>query len=84
MLSKINGTPIEQVKYTKCLELYIDDELTWKYHINQFTSKTSKMKGIIARARHYLAHQSVVTIYNTMIHPYLQYGDDYLEQHVPN
>ena len=64
MLLKINGTPIQQVKDTKFLS-YIDDELTWKYHINQFTSKTSKMTGIIARARHYLPLQSVVTIYNT-------------------
>ena len=37
MLLKINGTPIQQVKDTKFLLLYIDDELTWKYHVNQFT-----------------------------------------------
>ena len=65
MLLKINGTPIQQVKDTKFLLLYIDDELTWKYHVNQFTSKTLKMTGIIARARYYLPRQSVVTIYNT-------------------
>ena len=44
----INGTPFQQVKDTKFLLLYIDDELTWKYDVNQFTSKTSKMTGIIA------------------------------------
>ena len=59
MLLKINGTSIEQVKYTKFLGIYIDDELTRKCHINQFTSKTSKMTGIIDRARHYLSRQSV-------------------------
>ena len=30
----INMQQIEQVKYTKFLGLYIDEELSWKYHIN--------------------------------------------------
>ena len=36
---KINGQPIEQVKNTKFLGLYIDDELTWKYHRHQVVNK---------------------------------------------
>ena len=43
----INMQQIEQVKYTKFLGLYIDEELSWKYHINHVTMKISKLKGII-------------------------------------
>ena len=50
----INGEQIEQVKFTKFLGLYIDEELSWKYHINHITMKISKLAGIMAKARHYL------------------------------
>ena len=67
---EINNQKIHKVKCTKFLGLYIDDELSWKYHIDQITTKISKMAGIMARARHYLSTQ---TIYNTMVYPYLTY-----------
>ena len=35
----INNQEIEQVRYTKLLGVYIDDEFTWKYHIDQVGSK---------------------------------------------
>ena len=44
---KTNGQPIEQVKNAKFLGLYIDDELTWKYCIDQVVNKISKMTVII-------------------------------------
>ena len=61
----INNQGIEQVKYTKFLGLYIDDEFTWKYHIDQVATKISQMTGIMAKARQ--------TIYDTMVYPYLTY-----------
>ena len=42
----IDGQQIEQVKYTKFLGLFIDEELSWKYHINHVTMKISKLTGI--------------------------------------
>ena len=39
---KIHDQEIEKLKYTKFLGLYIDDELSWKYHIDQVTTKISK------------------------------------------
>ena len=69
----INNQKIEQVKYTKFLGLYIDDEFTWKYHIEQVGSKISKMTGIIAKARHYLSLKTLQKIYDTVVYPYLTY-----------
>ena len=69
--NQFNNQKIDKVKCTKFLGLYIDDELTWKYHIDQITTKISKMAGIMARARHYLSIQTLKTIYNIMAHPYL-------------
>ena len=65
----INEQPINQVNYTKFLGLYIDEELTWKYHINHVTMKVAKMTGIMAKARHFLPLKTLLTLYNTMIYP---------------
>ena len=69
----INDQPINQVNYTKFLRLYIDEELTWKYHINHVTMNVAKMTGIIAKARHFLLLKALLILYNTMIYPYLTY-----------
>ena len=69
----INNQEIEQVKYIKFLGLYIDDEFTWKYSIDQVASKRRKMTGIMANTRHYLSLKTLQTIYGTMVYPYLTY-----------
>lgn len=48
----INDQQIDKVNYTKFLGLYIDDELYWRKHIDQISTKISKMTGIMAKARH--------------------------------
>ena len=70
---KINAQPIEQLKYTKFLGLLFDEELSWKYHIDEVTNKISKMSGVLAKARHYLSLKTLQTLYNTMVYPYLSY-----------
>ena len=67
----LNNQEIEQVKYTNFLGLYIDDEFTWKHHIDQVASRISKMTGIMAKARHDLSLKTLQTIYDTMVYPYL-------------
>ena len=52
---KINGQIINQVKCTKFLGLNVDDELSWKDHVDQVATKISKMTGIMVKARHYLS-----------------------------
>ena len=69
----INKHTIDQVKYTKFLGIYIDEEPSWKYHINHIASKISKMTSIMAKARHHLTSKTLLTLYHTMIYPYLNY-----------
>ena len=60
----INMQQIEQVKYTKFLGLYIDEELSWKYHINHVIRKISKLTGIMAKARHYVTLKTLQDVYS--------------------
>ena len=69
----VNDEQIEKVKCTKFLGLYIDNELSGRKHVNQISTKISKMTGIMAKATHVLSIQTLKTIYNTMVYPYLTY-----------
>ena len=66
--------PLEQKSYVKYLGVLIDSNLSWKYHIGHITSKISKTIGIIARLRCYVPTSVLLTIYRSLIFPYLSYG----------
>ena len=55
------------------LGVFLDDNLTWKRHISLLASKLSKSIGIIHKSRFFLSTQSLRTLYNSMILPYLYY-----------
>ena len=55
------------------LGVFLDDNLTWKPHISLLASKLSKSIGIIHKSRFFLSTQSLRTLYNSMILPYLYY-----------
>ena len=40
--------------------LNVDDELSWKDHVDQVATKISKMTGIMVKARHYLSIQTLL------------------------
>jgi len=50
----INGKPITQVASAKFLGIYIDEHLSWEFHIDQVEAKTSKTCGIINKLKHKL------------------------------
>ena len=55
------------------LGVYLDDNLTWKPYISLLASKLSKSTGIIHKSGFFLSTQSLHTLYNSMILPYLYY-----------
>ena len=69
----INEQSILRVSETMFLGFFLDDNLTWKPHIPLLASKLSKSIGIIHKSRFFLSTQSLRTLYNSMILPYLYY-----------
>ena len=65
---------LDQKTYIKYLGILIDLNLTWKYHISYMTSKISKTIGVIARLRHFVPSSMLLTLYRSLISPYLLYG----------
>ena len=67
----------ETIEYVKCfsfLGIIIDQNLTWKDHINHIGNKISKTIGILNRLKHTLPKHTLKTIYDSLINTYLNYG----------
>lgn len=65
---------IEHKEYVKYLGVLIDENLTWKCHIDNIASKISKAIGVISRMRHFVPSSTLHNIYQSLILPYLTYG----------
>ena len=70
----MNNCTINSVHCTKFLGLIIDDKLTWSDHIREITKKVAKTVGIISRIRHFLPTNVLLTLYDSLILPHLNYG----------
>jgi len=68
-----NGQIIKQTHSTKFLGVYIDQHLNWLDHIHQVENKISKTCGILSKLKYKLPKSILLTIYNSLILPYLQY-----------
>ena len=69
----LENTVIKQVTETKFLGVVIDQHLPWKPHIDFVSKKISKSVGIIAKARFYLSSQTLMTLYYSLVYPFLTY-----------
>src|SRR5688572_15107072 len=69
----IDGYPITQVTSSKFLGVILDQHLSWKDHIEAISSKIAKNVGILKRASNLLPPHVRLTLYYTLIYPYLTY-----------
>ena len=70
----ICNSVLEREHSTKFLGLNIDEQLTWKSHINKLKAKLSSSIYIINRIKNHLPHKALKDIYYTLIHSHLIYG----------
>ena len=75
-----NNSTIQQTSSQKNLGIHIDEELTFKHHINEKVNKTNKGIGIICKLNNILPRSALLTIYRSFIRPHLDYGDVIYDQ----
>lgn len=68
------GQQLTQVSSTKYLGMHIDDDLSWKTHIDHLHSKLRKMCAIFYRIRSFLPFQAARMLYFALVHSQLVYG----------
>jgi hypothetical protein len=69
----IEGVCIETVSKTKFLGVLIDNKLSWKDHINYICNKIAKGIGVMRKVREMLNKDTLLSLYYTLIYPYLTY-----------
>ena len=65
---------LERKDYIKYLGVFLDKHLSWKPHIDYISLKISKTIGLISKLRHSVPVQILISLYNSLILPYLSYG----------
>ena len=63
-----------EVESTKFLGIYIDSDLSWKIHVNYLCKLISRNTGILNKLKHEFPTHILLSLYNTLILPYLNYG----------
>ena len=66
-----DGFKINLSKSVKYLGVQIDDNLTFKTHINFLYSKLSRTLGVMFKVKHFLPKTYLLLLYNTLFHPHL-------------
>ena len=79
MLTKIDNdqnknVALECKEFVRYLGVIIDNNLSWKHHIDHVAIKISQTVGLICKLRHFLPRQILLTIYRSLVTPYLTYG----------
>jgi len=71
----IQGNEVEFVTEFNFLGIIIDNQLTWKPHLNYINKKIAKTIGIMNRLKRFLPQTILLTLYHSLIMPYLNYGN---------
>ena len=65
---------LERKEFVKYLGIFIDQNLTWKHHIDHVALKISRYVGLLSKLRHPFPTHTLITIYRSLISPHLTYG----------
>ena len=71
----INDKEIERVGSVKFLGVLLDEHLSWKEHIRYTENKIAKNIGLLYRAKPFLGKHSLLALYYSYIHTYLNYAN---------
>lgn len=75
LLNKENSyISIEKKDHVKFLGVFIDDNLSWKYHISSLCSRLSRNAGIFLKLRHFVSLSQMKSIYYSLVYPHVTYA----------
>ena len=71
---KLNGYKLEPTDNVKYLGLYLDQNLSFDYHINQLSKKLSRTNGILSKLRHFTTKETLISVYYSLFYSHILYG----------
>lgn len=69
----LDGITLKRLDHTKFLGVYMDEKLNWNQHINHICGKISRGLGMISRVCRTMPFNVLLTLYYSLIYPYLLY-----------
>ena len=70
---RIGDERIRRVQGVRFLGVWIDEGLKWTAYIEKVRAKVSQLLGVIGRAKTSLGGKSILSLYNGLVLPHLQY-----------
>ena len=71
---RISGQRITLSSRIKYLGLTLDENLMWGTHITNLTAKLSRAIGMLAKLRHYVNYNTLISTYYSLFHSHIIYG----------
>ena len=71
---RISGQKLIPVQSIKYLGVKLDENLTFVSHINDLSLKLSRANGMLSKIRHYVAYDTLLSIYHAIFNSHLRYG----------
>ena len=75
-----NSNQVNKTSSQKHLGIILDESLSFDEHLKTISVKTNKMLYLLHKLRNLLPRPSLITLYKSLIRPYLDYGDISYEQ----
>ena len=69
----INNQIIDRVDNTKTLGVFIDENITWKTHINHVCKQMFKGIGVLRRAKRMISNASLERLFKALVLPHFDY-----------
>ena len=70
----INDTHLKDEQSINYLGIMIDANLNWQPQIHHIVKKIKRSIGLLSKIRHYVNEKLLVSLYYSLIYPYLTYG----------
>ena len=70
-----DGKVVKKVVHTKSLGIVVDEYLSWDKHIDYISKNLKRNIGVIKRVCSVIPKESLVTLYRTLVEPYIRYGN---------
>ena len=70
---EVGGEQIGKVEGARFLGVWVDGGLKWAGHIGQVKAKVGRLLGVLGRASAVLSRRSLLSLYNGLVLPHLQY-----------
>lgn len=69
----LDGNILQRTSSTKFLGVFLDEKMRWNQHLNHVSNKVSRGIGILGRLRKILPSDALLTLYYSLVYPYLSY-----------